>query len=177
MLGTTHFDTRLCAVWILMCRDSVSEIAMGHPRIKGALKRATREIRRFVTFTIRTASEREGCMMIQGGNRCLVTELSLFAGHSSEEITFGGFSRKLTKGEQEVLFMCVAYSCSFYWVSEYPFLLCFELVCWNAERLLVFVFLCLLLGPFSSSFFPPFFILILYIYTVKWNDRCVAFGM
>ena len=31
MLGTTHFDTRLCAVWILMCRDSVSEIAIGPP--------------------------------------------------------------------------------------------------------------------------------------------------
>ena len=60
--------------------------------------------------------------------------------------------------------MCVAYSCSFYWVSEYPFLRCFELVCWNAERLLVLVFLCLLLGPFSSSFSPHLFNFIIYIF-------------
>ena len=110
-------------------------------------------------------------MMIQGGNKCLVTELSLFAGHPSEQITFSGFSRKLTKGEQEVFLCAWHIHAHFIGCLNIPFLRCFELVCWNAERLLVFVFLCLLLGPFSSSFPPTFF------FFPTWNDRCVASGM
>ena len=116
-------------------------------------------------------------MMIQGGNKCLVTELSLFAGHPSEQITFSGFSRKLTKGEQEV-FLCA-------WHIHAHFIGCLNILFCVASSSCVgmlndcwcWCFYVFYLGLFLLPFPPTFFILLYIYFFSTWNDRYVAFGM